>query len=262
MSLFKNSEMFKEERKASIDLKQQLTKHEGTLGEVKQLFEERAPRCYEIGREMAIIREVGGSNSKLQTLTKKLRDAQQFRDRPMAEYNATLKDIRNALERAVGPFISWQGIRWEGEKKAIPQRRINEEISKVKDVEGKKTYQVRSNLGAVALFQEKLLAALQGLYSMTTSSIPEIEVFIKRIEKQLAEIDLTPVPVEQDGRVFSDLKEAERDSNEKAELQGGYPTKAGVVLLEKGREARLIQNDAEKDQSFFDQAASLMNRFK
>ena len=260
MSLFKNSEMFKEERKASIDLKQQLSKHEGTLAEVQQLFEERAPRCYEIGREMAIIREVGGSNSKLQILIKELRDAQQFRDRPVAEYRSTLKDIRNALERAVGPFISWQATKWESEKKAIPGMRINREISKVKDVEGVKTYQVESNLEGVAVFQEKLLSGLQKLYSMTTSSIPEIEEFVLQTEKELLAVDLAPVPAEQSGRVFSDLRESEKDSHEKVEMQSAYPTKSGVILL--GKETKLIQNDAEKDQSLFSQASKLMDRFK
>ena len=258
----KYEKKFDEEREMSIELKAKLVAHLPTREAAQRRYEERCLRVQEIVREMLVIREGGGSALKLSVLTRDLRTSQTYRDTPLSQFNITLKDILNQLERAVLPFIQLRAGALEDLKKKIPSMRINRETSHTKNVEGRKVYLVESNLEGVAAFQDKLLESLQCLRQMKSSSIPEIESYCEQIEKERAEIDLTPVPVEQDGRVFSDLREAERDSKEKAELQSGYPTTSGVVLLEKGKKSTLVQTSAEADKSLFDAAANLMDHFK
>lgn len=262
MSSKKYAKNFDEEEDLSIELKVKLDAHLPKREVAQKLYEERCPRVAEIAKEMLVIRESGGSALKLSTLTRDLRTSQAFRDRPLSEYNSILKDILNQLERTVLPYIQRQAEVWEDLKRKIPSMRINRETSHTKNVEGRKVYVVESNLEALGRFQDKLLESLQHLYHMRSSSIPEIEAYVDQVEEELAEIDLTPVAVEQDGRVFSDLREAERDSKEKAELQSGYPTTSGVVLLEKGKKSTLVQTSAEADKSLFDAAANLMDHFK
>ena len=255
----KYAKKFDEERELSIELKKKLVAHLPLREVAQRLYEERCPRVAEIVKETLTIRECGGSSLKLSALTRDLRTSQAFRDRPLSEYNSTLKDILNTMERATSPFIYFKAADWENLKKGIPNMRVIEEISTT-SFDGKKVVYVMDNSEAVQTFTEKLISAMRTLYDMKFNSIPEIETFIEETEGLLNDIDMAPKKIELPGWAHADVKEGMRE--EKSEPQSGYPTKDGVVLLEKGKKSTLAQMPAEKDKSLFDQASRLMDRFK
>lgn len=235
MSLFRTVKRFEKESKLSVELKAKLDKHETTFPEVQKVYEVAASELEEIGKRIAAAREAGLS---LKDLNLELRAAQLKRERPLHNYKVVQGDLRCELENIVRPFINEKAESWQDELKKLSALRIFEEQSYIKDAEGNKTHVVKSNLKAVATFQEKLLASLTHLYAMTHSSIPEIETFNGEVEKELRGIDLSAETeiIKLEERSFNEISENQKIDPLKTVT--AYPAGDNFIIVKKPDEQK------------------------
>ena len=256
MGLFKTGNKWESASKESITLKNQLVAHQATFGKIKAAYDADGPKVEAIARELSIAQL--SDSSKVRDLHLTLTLAKRDRERGLHVWKLTQTDLRNKLEACVRPFIAEQGGIWEAEKQKAPSMRIFQEKEIVKRVDGSRSHVVSSNLENVSNFLTMLLQALQTLYGMIESSIPEIQSFVTKTENELRSLDLSSFPVEVSETVFKDVKEAESQATEKLNAATGYGSNAGIHVSGVGT----VQTPQEETQSLYNKVNILKEKFK
>jgi len=256
MSLFKTGNKWERASVESVTLKNQLVAHQATFGKIKAAYDNDGPKVEAIARELSVAQL--SDSKKVRDLHLALALAKRDRERGLHVWKLTQTDLRNKLEACVRPFIAEQAGFWEIEKAKAPSMRNFQEKEMVKRVDGSRTHIVSSNLENVNIFLTMLLQALQTLYGMIEFSIPEIQDFVTKSESELRSLDLGSFPIEVSETGFKDVREAEAQATEKFNPAIGYGLKNGIHVSGVG----LVQTAQESTKSLFDQATSLMDRFK